>query len=210
MHMDLKELFVESIADNKKLIIGLYILFIITFIISAIFTAPHMQNVTNNITPLSSPSGNNVGPVELFIVNEWGGIFTYFASIFFGIFAVIMILYNGLNLGIMVPFFSNIMPNGGIMYLIYLIPHGIFEITGMVLQSTAGIVLFLFIWRFFKAWRSSDGEGASDAFEMTKKFLIQSVMLMLISTILILIAAPIESYVSIPFSNAVMGLLGLS
>jgi stage II sporulation protein M len=120
-----------------------------------------------------------------------------------------MVLFDAFNLASIGAVFDSVMPNGGIMYIIYLIPHGIFEITGAILHSAAGILLFLFIWRFFKAWRSSDTNGASDAFELTKKTLVQSVAIMVIAFILTLIAAPIEAYVSVPFSEFVMGLLGL-
>ena len=96
------------------------------------------------------------------------------------------------------------MPNGGTLYILYLIPHGIFEVTATVLQSVAGILLFLFIWRFIKSMRNKKTNGISQSFEKTKKALIQSIVLMIFSTILLLIAAPIEAYVSIPFAEFVM------
>ena len=98
-----------------------------------------------------------------------------------------------------------LIPNGGLKFLVYLIPHGIFEITATVIQSVAGILLFMFIFKFIKAWRSSQTQGASDAFDKTKKVLIQSIMLMIFAAILLLIAAPIEAYVSIPFSQLILG-----
>ena len=143
--------------------------------------------------------------VGILIQNEWGGIVTYAASIFFAIPAFIMIIYNGINLGFMGQLFSQAIPNGGLKYIVYLIPHGIFEITATVLQSVAGILLFLFIWRFVKAWRSSQTQGASDAFDKTKKVLIQSIVLMIFAAILLIIAAPIESYISVPFSDIIVG-----
>ena len=53
-HMQLKDLFVESIKDNKKLIIGLYVLFIAVFIASWILASPQMQSVAGDITPLNN------------------------------------------------------------------------------------------------------------------------------------------------------------
>lgn len=146
-----------------------------------------------------------VSAVDLFIQNEWGGIVTYIASVFFAIPAILVLIYNGVNLGASGPLFNQLIPNGGIRYIVYLIPHGIFEITATVLQSVAGVLLFLFIWRFIKAWRSSQTESASDAFDKTKKVLIQSIVLMVFATILLLIAAPIEAYISVPFSNLIVG-----
>lgn len=203
--MNVKGLFAETLKDNRKLIVGLYALFIIAFIISWIIIAPEMQTVAGNVPRLSGP-GNSTSAVELFIHNEGSGILTYLASVLFGIAAVVMVVYNAVSMAMVGQLFANIMPNGGIMYILYLIPHGIFEITGMILQSAAGVLLFLFIWRFIKAFR---GNGASAGFEMTKKTLVQSIVLMVIATILLAIAAPIESYVSAPLAESVMGMLGL-
>ena len=200
-----KDLSVEALKDNKKLIIGLYILFIVCFVAAWILAAPGVES-----TVASMPAANttatgiqSVGATELFLNNEWGGILTYVLSIFFAIPAFVMLIYNAVNLGAIGQLFNQAIPNGGLKYIVYLIPHGIFEITATVIQSAAGIVLFLFIWRFIKAWRSS--REASDAFEQTKKILIQSIMLMIFATILLIIAAPIEAYVSVPLSNLIVG-----
>ena len=201
-------LLIESLKDNKKLIIAFYAVFIIVFIATWILSAPKMETVASNVTVLANGSSGQSSAIELFVHNEIGGLLTYFASVFFGIFAVVAILYNAFNLAALGQLFSNILPNGGIYYIIYLIPHGIFEITATVIQSVAGILLFLFIWRFIKALRS--GGGASDAFLKTKKILIQSIVLMVFATVLLLIAAPIEAYVSTGFSEFILSLLGLS
>ena len=145
-HMQLKDLFVESIKDNKKLIIGLYVLFIAVFIASWILASPQMQSVAGDITPLNNPQNTGVGPLELFIQNAGGGIMTYLASVFFAIPAIVMVIYNAVNISLIGPLFDTILPNGGIMFILYLIPHGIFEITATILQSTAGILLFKPRW----------------------------------------------------------------
>lgn len=207
-YMNIKDLIVETLTDNKKLIVGLYALFIIVFIATWIIMSPKMAAATGNITALSTP-GEGTGALELFIHNELSGIVTYFGSIFFGIIAIVMVVYNAINIAMIGPLFASIMHNGGIFYIFYLIPHGIFEFTGMIFDSTSGILLFLFIWRFIKALRSDDTNGASDAFEKTKKTLIQSIVIFVLAMIMTLIAAPIEAYVSIPLAEFVMGFFGL-
>jgi stage II sporulation protein M len=101
--------------------------------------------------------------------------------------------------------FSQLTSNGGLLYIIYLIPHGIFEFTATVIQSVAGIQLFSFIWNFIKSMRSDETNGMSESFDKTKKILIQGIVLMIFATILLLIAAPIESYFSFPFAQFVIG-----
>ncbi|MDO5859996.1 stage II sporulation protein M [Methanobrevibacter sp.] len=203
-----KDLTAESLKDNKKLIIGLYIIFIICFILAWILSADKISAMVNstliaNSTAQTPNMSSQVGALDLFISNEMGGIVTYLGSILFCIPAVIMLLYNAVNLGAIGQLFATISPKMGILYLVYIIPHGIFEITATVLESVAGILLFLFIWRFVKAWRTSD--GAFEAFEKTKKGLIQSIVIFIFSTILLAIAAPIEAYVSVPLSAFICG-----
>ena len=202
-----KDLLVEALKENKRLIIGLYLLFIICFIAAWIMSGASVESAIGNMSASNATDSGIVSDsaVDLFIQNAWGGILTYIASVFFAIPAIIGIIYNGINLGFTGPLFNQIIPNGGIRYIAYLIPHGIFEITASVLQSVAGVLLFLFIWRFIKAWRSSETQGASDAFDKTKKVLIQSIVLMIFATILLLIAAPIEAYISVPFSDFIVG-----
>ena len=202
------DLLIESLSDNRKLIIVMAVLFIICFVGAWIFSSDSVSSSVDQIQNMSASSpgmDQGTGPVELFINNEVGGILTYVGSIFFGIFAVVSLAYNGVNMGMLGQLFSQMVPNGGLKYIVYLIPHGIFELTATVLESAAGIMLFLFIWRFVRAWMSKETNGASDAFEKSKKILIQSLIIMIFATILLIIAAPIEAYISVPFSEMIVG-----
>ena len=187
-----KDLLFESLRDNKKLIIVFYV-------ISASLSG--IQNASSSTPTLD----NTISAMDILINNEWSGILTYVGSIFFGIFAIISLGYNGVNLGMFGQLFSQYVPNGGLKYIVYLIPHGIFEITATVLHSVAGILLFLFIWRFIRAMISKDVHGASEAFNQNKKVLIQSLIIMIFSAILLVIAALIEAYFSVPFSEFIVG-----
>ena len=202
------ELLYESLTDNKKLIIVMAVLFLACFIGAWVFSSSSISSNTAQIQNISSFTPNmdqGTGAVELFINNEYGGILTYLGSVFFGIFAVVSLIYNGVNLGLVGQLFSQMTPNGGLRYIIYLLPHGIFELTATVLESAAGIMLFLFIWRFFRALISRETHGVSEAFDKAKKILVQSLIIMIFKTILLLIAAPIESYISVPFSELIVG-----
>ena len=192
--------------DNKRLIIGVYILFIACFVIAWIFSASNFQSAFAGMQASSNSTAiPDSGALELFIHNASSGIMVYLASVFFAIPAVVMIAYDGVNMGLIGPLFNTILPNGGMFFIIYLIPHGIFEITASVIQSACGILLFLFIFRFVKALLGSETSGMSGAFEKTKKPLIQSLVLLGFSIVLMLIAAPIEAYFSVPFAEFIMG-----
>ena len=203
-----KDLLFESLRDNKKLIIVFYVFFIVCFIGAWILSADAISASLSGIQNASSSTptlDNTLSAMDILINNEWGGILTYVGSIFFGIFAIISLGYNGVNLGMFGQLFSQYVPNGGLKYIVYLIPHGIFEITATVLHSVAGILLFLFIWRFIRAMISKDVHGASEAFNQNKKVLIQSLIIMIFSAILLVIAALIEVYFSVPFSEFIVG-----
>ena len=198
----------ESLRDNKKLIIVFYVFFIVCFIGAWILSADAISASLSGIQNASSSTptlDNTISAMDILINNEWSGILTYVGSIFFGIFAIISLGYNGVNLGMFGQLFSQYVPNGGLKYIVYLIPHGIFEITAIVLQSVAGILLFLFIWKFIRAMISKDVHGASEAFNQNKKVLIQSLIIMIFSAILLVIAALIEAYFSVPFSEFIVG-----
>lgn len=203
-----KDLLFESLRDNKKLIIVFYVFFIVCFIGAWILSADAISASLSGIQNASSSTptlDNTLSAMDILINNEWSGILTYVGSIFFGIFAIISLGYNGVNLGMFGQLFSQYVPNGGLKYIVYLIPHGIFEITATVLHSVAGILLFLFIWRFIRAMISKDVHGASEAFNQNKKVLIQSLIIMIFSAILLVIAALIEAYFSVPFSEFIVG-----
>lgn len=203
-----KDLLFESLRDNKKLIIVFYVFFIVCFIGAWILSADAISASLSGIQNASSSTptlDNTLSAMDILINNEWSGILTYVGSIFFGIYAIISLGYNGVNLGMFGQLFSQYVPNGGLKYIVYLIPHGIFEITAIVLQSVAGILLFLFIWRFIRAMISKDVHGASEAFNQNKKVLIQSLIIMIFSAILLVIAALIEAYFSVPFSEFIVG-----
>lgn len=193
------------------MIVAFYIIFIIFFAASWILSAStinaNYERINQTIQP--SPTGSTDitvadNAVDIFIHNEWGGIVTYVASVFFALPALILLAYNAINLGAMGALFNIARPSGGIQYIIYLIPHGIFEITAAVLQSVAGVLLFLFILNFARAFVKT--RVFSDAYAESKKLLIHSLVIMIFSTVLLLIAAPIEAYFSVPFSDFVMGL----
>lgn len=203
-----KDLLFESLRDNKKLIIVFYVFFIVCFIGAWILSADAISASLSGIQNASSSTptlDNTISAMDILINNEWSGILTYVGSIFFGIFAIISLGYNGVNLGMFGQLFSQYVPNGGLKYIVYLIPHGIFEITATVLHSVAGILLFLFIWKFIRAMISKDVHGASEAFNQNKKVLIQSLIIMIFSAILLVIAALIEAYFSVPFSEFIVG-----
>lgn len=209
-----KDILIETLKENKKMIIIFYVALIVIAILVAIFTKSLVTERLHALSSIQTTTVPNMGEtnadaLSLFIHNEIGSIQTYITSIFFGISALITITFNGYTTGMYYNLFQTIVPNGGLRYVVYLIPHGIFEYTATVLESVAGVILFKFVWNFLRNINKQEENGFKNklyaSFNQHKDILIQSICLMIFVTILLLIAAPIESYVSIPISNMIVG-----
>lgn len=140
---EFKDLLFKALKDNKKLIIGLYVLFIVCFVGAWIFSTTAMQgvldsyNVTNTVT-----DNSGVSAVELILHNEMGGIVTYVSSVLFGIPAILFLIYNAVNLGMIGQLFSIMLPNGGLYYIIYIIPHGYLKLLQQLFNLLQGYYCF--------------------------------------------------------------------
>ena len=203
------ELF-ETLGEYKKLILIFYLVFLF-LLVGSIVLAPNIVGNMQDMSQVNNTNGgdnaqtdtNDEGALYLFIHNEMGSLFVYISSIFFGISAIVMPIYDALNIGLVSALFVKI-GKGSLFYAFYLIPHGIFEFTGIILSSVAGLILFKFIWKFIKTMFKNEGDlknRVSSSFNDNKKILKQSFILIIFTTILLLIAAPIEAYVSIPFAE---------
>ena len=208
-----KDLLIETLKENKKLI-GIFtalffIIAIATYFFSINTISSNYNAFKSAMTPgLNTPSAPK-SPLDLFLNNSRSVLFSYFGGIFFGIISIFSLITNSFSLGAQTASFGFIQANGTLRYILYIIPHGIFEITGTILGPVSGIILFKFVWKFLKDLiKGKEGgfkEKLSTAYHNNKKILIQSFVLMIFCIILMLIAAPIESYISNAFSNLILG-----
>ena len=87
------------------------------------------------------------------------------------------------------------------MFIVLVAPHGIFEIPATILESVAGMLFFLFIFRFFKTIHgikdaSSFKLKAKKSWEVNKIYFKQSIVLMIFCCFLLVIAAIIEGHIT--------------
>ena len=69
-----KDLLIDSLKENKKMILAFYAIFFVSFILSAALAGGHMENVIDDIPDSAGGSKDgNVTATELFIHNELGG-----------------------------------------------------------------------------------------------------------------------------------------
>ena len=193
----------QAIVDNKRLIILMVVIYVISCIACGIFNDQIMGLFGSKLNAMDAQSAPAMDPaLDLFIHNELGGIRTYLLSIFFGIAAFVEIIINGLMVGTVCgELISQNFVYGFAMSFALIVPHGIFEIPATILESVAGVLLFLFIWRFFKTIRATKDIStfklkAKSSWEVNKVYLKQSIVLMIFCCVLLVIAAIIEGHIT--------------
>ena len=85
-----------------------------------------------------------------------------------------------------------------------LVPHGIFELTSCALACSSGLVLFNFLFRWFKSYLKED-LTLKDSFNKNFDKLKQAIIIFLVSVLLMIIAGFVEAYLTIPIAYFLLG-----
>ena len=130
-----------------------------------------------------------------------------FFMFIFGIlccFSALILAFNGFFVG----YFVAVNSNDLFKTLLLLIPHGIFEFSSCIIACASGFVLFKFLYRFLKAFaRNDEGSLSNQLYESyVENFdkLKQSIMLLLVATVLMIIAGIFEVYLTLPIANFIL------
>lgn len=132
-----------------------------------------------------------------------------FFMFIFGIlccFSALILAFNGFFVG----YFVAVNSNDLFKTLLLLIPHGIFEFSSCIIACASGFVLFKFLYRFLKAFaRNDEGSLSNQLYESyVENFdkLKQSIMLLLVATVLMIIAGIFEVYLTLPIANFILSI----
>ena len=112
--------------------------------------------------------------------------------------SVFLLAYNGFFIGYYVAIQEDFF-----RVAIMLIPHGIFELTSCVLACSSGLVLFNFLFKFFKSYLIDD-LSLTDSFHSNFDKLKQAVLIFFISVILMMIAGFVEVYLTVPLAHFIL------
>lgn len=196
----------SSIADNRWLICLMFSLYVISAVLAWIFHAQLLEILNPFLGEIKAEMSREftMDPaLELFINNETAGLTTYFSSVFFGIMSFVSVIVNGMAIGIVGGKVVSMDPfRMSLMFIALIVPHGIFEIPALIFESVAGVLLFLFIWRFLKTIDTTrnDASGfklrAKNSWRLNRIYLKQSIVLMVFSCFLLIVAALIEGHVT--------------
>lgn len=203
--------------ENKFLLLFSTLLFLIPMFIGYFF-APYITEILN---PMVESFRDKVqkGDIKIthdsiFFNNVYVGIIMYFGAIGFGLLTASTLITNGVFIG----YFATQMPLYA--FLLYTLPHGIFEIPAIIIAGTSGFVLFKFILATIYNIFSPNIDEIHEIDKNSDNFnhltvkdriitslnvnidkLIQSLCLLGISVFLFIIAAFIEAYLTIPIAN---------
>ena len=176
----------EAFVENKKIFAVLLVIFIISLIIGCVLA----DSVVSFLMPLIKDAmgiegSASIDAFQIMEHNLTSVILVFFGSIIFGIYAIISISVNGFVIG----------------FLALILPHGILEIPAFFCSCTAGLLLFLFI---FKVIRDKIRKNTfKESYDNNKKTLKHAIILLLISIVLFAIAALIEGFITPQIGNIV-------
>ncbi|MGZ7115869.1 MAG: stage II sporulation protein M [Methanobacterium sp.] len=144
--------------------------------------------------------------LSIFINNMKIAFFLYGGGIFVGITTLIMLAYNGLFIGYVASKF-----NIG-DFLIYTIPHGVFELSGIVVAGAAGLRLASTVINIlrdiFDIQRHMPvGEQLKSILDANYFEFKDSLKLFLIAAVLLLIGAIIEANFTVAWGNFIKGII---
>lgn len=120
--------------------------------------------------------------------------------------SALVLAFNGFFVGYYIGTSDNL-----VEVLMYIIPHGIFEFSSCILACAASFVLFVFLFRFLKAFIKDENksimEGLRNSFDANYIKLKQALILFGISVILMMIAGVIEAYLTIPIAKYLLSII---
>ena len=217
---------IKSAFANNKIPLFISILLFVIPLLAGYFYADQLgeyikpmvdsfeQNVADGTVTLSTQS--------LFINNVTVALMIYALSALGAILGAIILINNGIFVGYYGADF-NIWA-----YLVLTVPHGIFEIPAIIIATTGGFVLFLFILHFIWNLISPDlsyldifdpyfsdvkitvKQRFTASFKKNQNKLKESFIFLCLSVVLLIVAAFIEANLTVPIAYWIFSIFGLS
>lgn len=204
-----------AFIENKYALLLSTLLFIVPMFIGY-FCAPYLESLLQPMVD-NFESRIQKGEIKLtiesiFFNNFQVAIIMYSGAISLGFITAILLISNGLFLG----YFATNSPID--LFLILTLPHGIFEIPGIIIAGAGGFTLITFLPYFlrdivtfeYNQWgeRPKLRDRVVISFNKNFKKINHSLILFGIATILLIIAAFIEVYITIDLADYLMGFIG--
>ncbi|AMD17632.1 membrane protein [Methanobrevibacter sp. YE315] len=201
--------FKRAFTENKRAIYIAIVILIVSMVLGYFFE-PYLYKYLNPVVEDLTQKVQS-GVVKLTFADIFLNNFKIICEMFIlGLlfcFSAVILSFNGFFVGYYVAFSGNLFE-----VLLYIIPHGIFELSSCALACASGFVLFNFLYKFLKALLiQEDGSfknKLANSFDSSYDKLKQACILFVTSVILLIIAGFVEAYLTIPIAEFVIGVLG--
>lgn len=190
-----------AFLENKSAIYISFFILIFSLILGYVlepYLYSYFHPVVDDLTQKVQSGTIKLTFTDIFLNN----IIISFQMFVYGLFfclSIVLLAYNGFFLGYYVAIQDNLF-----RVIVMLMPHGIFELTSYILACSSGLVLFNFLFRFFKSYLKEDLTLKNSFYNNLDK-LKQAIILFLISALLMVIAGFIEVYLTIPIAHFILG-----
>lgn len=201
--------FMGLISRNEIFFWASVLLFFGPLIISYLFAGlldSILNPVLNNFQQKVNDGSIKLETASLFINNTTVATYIYVGGLLVGIVTALLLTINGAFIG----YVASKVPLGN--FIIFTLPHGIFEITGIILAGTAGFKLASIVWHFLndvtKIKRTiSIKTQIAYLLKVNYSDFKDSLALFIMAVILLIIAAFIEANLSIVWGQYIQGML---
>ena len=169
-----------------------------------------LQPMVNNFRDRVQSGEIKLTMDSIFFNNFYVALMIYMGAISLGLLTAMLLITNGIFVG----YFATSLPLD--IFLLLTLPHGIFEIPGIIIAGAGGFTLISFIPYFLKdiliferdEWgeRPTLRDRTVISFNNNFKKITQSLTLLGVAIVLLIIAAFIEVYITIDLANYILGL----
>ncbi len=196
--------FWQIVKDNKEMNWRATIIFIMSIVVGLFINIsnPLMLEMLEQMSELAGQLGADSSAFDMilliFMNNITVALLMIFLGFIFGIVPFLFLVINGLFLGFFTKFFLS---EGSSVfgYFVSLLPHGVLELTAIVLAGAYGFKLGAILWRNLKAFVTGNEavKDSSSFADIARDTVIFIVGIMII----LLLAAIIESTISLALAG---------
>ncbi|MCD6372741.1 MAG: stage II sporulation protein M [Thermococcus sp.] len=169
---------------------GLIVVFLAASFVGYFYSLHNPENTLQIVKALTEhmgppPASDLRTFLKIFTNNTVVAVFSMLSGLFFGIGPWLIMAFNGFIVGVVVCFVTETGKYPFTQALLGLLPHGIVEIPALAIAGAAGI-----LW--YREIVKGEGSGA----ERFKNGMKKALMMLVVSVLLLFVAALIETYVT--------------
>jgi stage II sporulation protein M len=201
--------FFKGLYNRNKTVltvsVTIFLAFLFIGILTGYFSSDFIGNLLKTYVNLLYGAHIEISTLSIFMHNLQAALIAYFGGII-GIIPFGVLSFNGFFYGAFLGYLlhGSIVTSSGVLtvgsFIIYTVPHGIFEITGFIISGAAGFRITTLVMGVIK--NAIKGKPISDHYWKFK----DSLALLAIAIVLIFIAAIIEVNITLSVGNYITNL----